>query len=73
MTVAKIIKEIKNLPPKDQAAVIRFAYRLDAERRLSGKQLSALAERLTHASDPAEAMLVRETILHGFYGAKARA
>ena len=68
VTAAKIIEEIKKLPPEQQAEVIRFAYHLDAERRLSGKDLSALAERMTRATDPAEAALVREAIVRGFYG-----
>ena len=70
MTTKQIIEQIKRLPPPDQAEVIRFAYQLDAERQLTGRELSALAKRLIHTSDPAEAALVRETILHGFYGSK---
>ena len=69
MTAAKIIDAIKHLPPKEQVEVIQFAYRLDAERQLTGKELSALAERMTRATDPAEAALVREAIVRGFYGA----
>jgi len=34
MTAAQIIEEIKRLDPKDQAGIIRFAYQLDAERKL---------------------------------------
>ena len=68
MTAAKIIEEIRKLPPEQQVEVIHFAYRLDAERQLSGKELSALAERMTRATDPAEAALVREAIIRGFYG-----
>jgi hypothetical protein len=73
VTVAKIIEEIKKLPPEQQAEVIHFAYRLDAERQLSGKDLSALAERMTRAADPAEAALVREAIVRGFYGGEPHA
>jgi hypothetical protein len=47
--------------------VVRFVYQLDAERKLSGPELSALAERLVTA-DPVEASRVRETIVSGFYG-----
>jgi hypothetical protein len=68
MTAAKIIEEIKNLPPEQQAEVIRFTYRLDAQRKLTGDELSALAKRMTDATDPAEAALVREAIARGFYG-----
>ena len=73
MTATKIIEEIKSLPPKEQAEVIQFAYRLDAERQLTGKELSSLAKRMTEASDPAEAMLVREAIVRGFYGGEPHA
>ena len=45
MTAAQIIEEIKRLDPKDQAGIIRFAYQLDAERKLTGKELSSLAVR----------------------------
>ena len=73
MTAAKIIDAIKHLSPKEKAEVIQFAYRLDAERQLSGKELSALAERMTRATDPAEAALVREAIVRGFYGREPHA
>ena len=73
MTAAKIIEEIKHLPPAEQAEVIQFAYHLDAERQLTGKELSALAERMTQTTDPAEAALVREAIVRGFYGGKRNA
>jgi hypothetical protein len=73
MTAAKIIEEIKNLPPEQQAEVIRFTYRLDAERKLTGDELSALAKRMTDAIDPAEAALVREAIVRGFYGGERNA
>ncbi len=70
MTATQVIEQIKKLPPQEQAEVIRFAYRLDAERQLTGKELSALGRRLAEATDPAEAALVRETIARGFYGGK---
>lgn len=73
MTAAKIIEEIKNLSPEEQAEVIRFTYRLDAERQLTGKELAALAKRMTQTTDPAEASLVREAIVRGFYGEKPHA
>ena len=68
MTATDIIEEIKRLPPEEQAGVIRFAYRLDAERQLSGRELSALAERMTNAQNPGEALMLREEIMRGFYG-----
>jgi hypothetical protein len=58
------------LPPEEQAKVVRFAYRLDAERRLTGAELSALAERMVASTDPAETVMLRETITRGFYGQK---
>ena len=70
MTAAQIIEEIKRLDPKDQAGVIRFAYRLDAERKLTGKELSSLAARMTETDDPAEAAIIRESIVRGFYGSQ---
>ena len=69
MTAAQIIDQIKSLSPEEQAGVVRFVYQLDAERKLSGPELSALAERLV-AADPVEASRVRETIVSGFYGTK---
>ena len=68
MTAEQIIEEIKRLDPKDQVGVIRFAYQLDAERKLTGKELSSLAVRMTEADDPAEAAIIRESIVRGFYG-----
>jgi len=65
--------EIETLPIEEQARVIRFAYRLDAERQLTGGELSALAERMAQSSDPAEAMMLREEIVRGFYGVKPNA
>jgi hypothetical protein len=68
VTAEQIIEEIKRLDPKDQLGVIRFAYQLDAERKLSGNELSGLAARMTETDDPAEAATIRESIARGFYG-----
>jgi hypothetical protein len=73
MTVAQIIEEIEALPPEDQGRIVRFAYRLDAERRLSGGELSALAERMVGCVDPVESLGLREQIVRGFYGSNPRA
>ena len=73
MTASQIIHELETLPPDEQAEVIRFAYRLDAERQLTGPELSSLADKMLHASDPAEAALVRDAIVRGFYGANSPA
>jgi hypothetical protein len=68
VTATQIIEEIKRLDPKEQLGVIRFAYQLDAERKLTGKELSDLAERMVNTTDPAEQARVREEIIRGFYG-----
>ena len=70
MTAQQIIEEIKRLDPKEQLGVIRFAYQLDAERQLSGAELSKLAARMTETDDAVEAATIRETIVRGFYGTK---
>ena len=71
MTANEIIEEIKQLDPKEQLSVIRFTYQLDAERRLTGKELSELAERRVNATDRAEKAIIREAMIRGFYSATA--
>jgi len=68
MTATQIIREIETLPPEEQAKVVQFAYRLDAGRKLSGGELSALAQRMVDSRDPAESALLRASIAQGFYG-----
>jgi len=68
MSTREIIQEIERLPPAEQAEVIQFAYRLDAERMLSGKELGELAQRMIDATDPAEKLRIRDEMLRGFYG-----
>jgi hypothetical protein len=68
MTAAKIFDEIKRLHRADQLDVIKFVYRLDAQRELSGPELSALAKRMADAPDHEEAGRIREQIERGFYG-----
>jgi hypothetical protein len=68
VTSAQIIEEIKRLDPKEQLGIIRFAYQLDAERHLTGGELSSLAERMVNTTDTVEAARVRESIVRGFYG-----
>jgi hypothetical protein len=70
MTAQQIIEEIKRLDPEEQLGVIRFAYKLDAERQLSGPELSKLATRMTETDDAVEAARIREAIVRGFYGTK---
>ena len=52
MTASQIIEEIKRLDPEQQLGVIRFAYQLDAERKLTGDELSGLAEHMVRTTDP---------------------
>ena len=73
MTATQIIEEIKRLGPEDQVGVIRFAYKLDAERQLTGDELSGLAERMVNTTDPAEQARIREQIIRGFYGRRQNA
>jgi hypothetical protein len=68
MTASQIIEEIKRLDPKEQLGVIHFAYQLDAERHLTGNELSSLAERMVEAKDAVETASIREMIVRGFYG-----
>ena len=70
MSAAQVIQEIQHLTPTEQAEVIQFAYRLDAERMLTGKELAALAKRMVEASDPVEKLKIREELTRGFYGDK---
>ena len=71
MTANEIIEKIKRLGPKEQLGVIRFAYQLDAERRLTGKELAELAERMVNTTDRAEEAIIREAMIRGFYSATA--
>lgn len=73
MTTEEVIREIEAMSPADQAVVIRFAYRLDADRRLTGEELGTLASRMVRTDDPAEVLMLRDEIVRGFYGGKAHA
>jgi hypothetical protein len=70
---AQIIEEIKRLSPEEQAAASRLVYQLDAERKLSGSELSSLAERFVSEQDPPKVSRVREAIVWGFYCGKTDA
>jgi hypothetical protein len=71
MIANEVFEAIKRLNPKEQLAVIRFAYQPDAERRLTGKELSGLAERMVKTTDPAEGAIIREAMIRGFYSVAA--
>jgi RNA polymerase-interacting CarD/CdnL/TRCF family regulator len=73
MTAKQVIHEMAELSPVEQAEVIRHAYRLDAERQLSGAELTALARRMVAAEYPAEQARIRAEIARGFYGGKSNA
>jgi hypothetical protein len=73
VTASQIIEEIKRLGPEEQVGVIRFAYQLDAERQLTGDELSGLAEHMMRTTDPAEQAKIREQIIRGFYGQRQHA
>lgn len=68
MSASEIIHEIQRLPLAEQAEVIQFAYQLDAERMLSGKELGVLAQRMIESTDPVEKLKIREEMTRGFYG-----
>ena len=68
MSVTEILKELPKLSTKDLAQVFRLVHDLEAKQRMSGRQLTGLAEKLPHAKDPQEAARLREEIGRGFYG-----
>ena len=68
MTAAKVIEEIKHLPPGEQAEVIQFAVELARSRQLTGQELGELADRLADSNDPAEIVRLKSAMTRGFYG-----
>lgn len=68
MTAAKVIEDIKHLPREEQSRVIQFAFDLARGRQRSGKELSALAQRMVDAKDPDEVDRLESEITRGFYG-----
>ena len=68
MTAAKVIEEIKQLTPNDQAEVIQFAVELARTRQLTAQELGDLAESLSQATDPAEIVRLKSAMTRGFYG-----
>jgi len=68
MTASQVIHELEILPPEEQVQVIRYAYRLDATRQLTGPELTSLAEKMVEATDPAEVARIRDALVRGFYG-----
>jgi hypothetical protein len=68
MTAAKVIEEIDDLPPEEQARVIQHAFKLARHRQLSADELGDLADRLAESSDPAEIVRLKSAMTRGFYG-----
>ncbi|MEY2429625.1 MAG: hypothetical protein QOJ40_2510 [Verrucomicrobiota bacterium] len=68
MTAAKVIDEIRHLPPGEQAEVIQFAIELARSRQLTAEELGELAERLAASDDPAEIIRLKSAMTRGFYG-----
>ena len=68
MTAAKVIEEINDLPPDEQAKVIQHALDLVRRRQLSADELGELADRLANTEDPAETIRLKSAMMRGFYG-----
>ena len=68
MTAAKLIEEMNDLPPAEQAKVIQHAFELARHRKLSADELGDLAERLAVSNDPAEIIRLKSAMTRGFYG-----
>ena len=68
MTAAKVIEEINELPPDEQAKVIQHAFQLARQRQLSADELGQMAERLAESNDPAEIIRLKSAMTRGFYG-----
>ena len=68
MTASKVTEEIMHLPREEQSQVLEFAIELKRQRQLSGKELSALAQRMVDSDDPAEVERLKSEITRGFYG-----
>lgn len=68
MTAGQIISEIRNLPAKERSEIIRFVQDMESKMRMSGRELTGLAEKLAGEKNPAEADRLREEIAKGFYG-----
>ena len=68
MTAAKVIEEIDDLPPDEQAKVIQHAFQLARQPQLSADELGEMAERLAESNDPAEIIRLKSAITRGFCG-----
>ena len=68
MTAGQIISEIQNLSAKERGEIIRFLQDMESRMRMSGSELTGLAEKLVGEKNAAEASRLREKIAKGFYG-----
>jgi hypothetical protein len=68
VTAAKVIEEINDLGPEEQAKVIEYAMHLARRRQLSADELGELADRLANTDDPAEIIRLKSAMTRGFYG-----
>ena len=68
MTAAKVIEEIKQMGPDEQAEVIQFAVELARTRQLTARELGKLADQLAESKDPAEIVRLKSAMTRGFYG-----
>jgi hypothetical protein len=68
MTAAQIMHEIDCLPPAEQEKVVNYAKKLPARKPLSGAELTALAQQMVDAADPATAQRLKADLVKGFYG-----
>jgi len=68
MTAAEVIEEIMHLPREEQSRVLEFAVDLKRKRQLSGRELSALAQRMVDSDAPDEVERLKSEITRGFYG-----
>lgn len=68
MTAAQIMHEIDLLPPREQAKVVDYTRQIDTKRPLTGDELTALAQRMVDATDPAEGDRLQKELVNGFFG-----
>ena len=68
VSAAKVIDEIRHLPPGEQAEVIQFTIELARSWHVSGKELGELADRLSESDDPLEIARLKSVMTRGFYG-----
>ena len=68
MTAAKVIEEIDDLPPDEQAKVIQHALDLARWRQHRADELGEMADRLANTDDPVEIIRLKSAMTRGFYG-----